>query len=110
MTVDELAQACQASIAVRGDEATPGIVAAYTSDLLSDVMAHAPENSVLVTVQNHLNTIAVCTLAGIRAVLVCHNREIPEDMAAAAAREGVTLLRCPLNQFEASNRVGLVLT
>ncbi len=104
MTVDELAKSCQATIEVRGNEAN-NIIAAYTSDLLSDVIAHAPENSVLVTVQNHLNTIAVCTLAGIRAVLVCHNREIPDDMAAAAVREGVALLRCPLNQFQASRRL-----
>ena len=31
----------------------------YTSDLLSDVMGNAPEDSVLITIQAHKNTIAV---------------------------------------------------
>ncbi|MBN2875543.1 MAG: iron-sulfur binding hydrogenase, partial [Spirochaetales bacterium] len=42
------------------------IVDAYSSDLLSDVMANAVEGSVLITIQAHLNTIAVASLVGIR--------------------------------------------
>ncbi len=46
------------------------ITGAYTSDMLSDVMAHAPEDSVLVTLQAHKNTVACATLAGIKAVVL----------------------------------------
>ena len=104
MTLRELADACQGEVV-----ATPGgevaVHAAYASDLLSDVMGHAPPESVLITVQNHVNTIAVCTLADIRAVLICHGRGIPDDMLAAARREGVALLRTPLDQFHAACRL-----
>ncbi|ADN02322.1 hypothetical protein [Spirochaeta thermophila] len=74
----------------------------YTSDLLSDVMANAPEDSVLITIQAHKNTIAVAILTGIRVVLVCNNRPIPEDMVEAAAQEGIAILRTSRNQFECS--------
>jgi hypothetical protein len=47
------------------------VSAAFTSDLLSDVLAHAVENSILITIQAHQNAIAVATLAGIRAILAC---------------------------------------
>jgi len=82
---------------------------AYTSDLLSDVMGHCPEDSVLITVQNHKNTVAVATLAGVLAILVVHGRPIPDDMLVLARREGVALLRTAHDQFTTSCRIGALL-
>ena len=104
MTLQELAAACEGEILAAPDGEV-AVNAAYTSDLLSDVMGNAPPESVLITVQNHLNTIAVCALADIRVVLVGHGRDIPDDMLAAARREGIALLRTPLDQFHASCRL-----
>ena len=87
-----------------------GVASAYTSDLLSDVMAHCPEGAALITVQNHTNTVAVCTLVGATAVVVVHAREIPDEMREAAAREGVALLRTADNQFVASCKIGAALS
>ncbi|MFA7174581.1 MAG: DRTGG domain-containing protein [Kiritimatiellia bacterium] len=81
----------------------------YTSDLLSDVMGHCPENSILITVQNHKNTVAVSTLAGVQAILVVHNRSIPDEMLALANREKVALLRTTFDQFTISCRIGALL-
>lgn len=78
------------------------IAAAYTSDLLSDVMGHCGDESVLITIQNHLNAIAVCTLAGIEGIVLCHDRQPPEDMIEAAKREGIGIMTTTLSQFEAS--------
>jgi len=81
------------------------LTAAYTSDLLSDVMAHAPENSVLITLQAHKNTVACASLAGIEAVLLAGQREAPEDMLEAARAEGIAVLASPLRQFDLSWKV-----
>ena len=78
------------------------ISAAFTSDLLSDVMAHAAENSVLITIQAHLNTVAVASLAGVRAILACSSRPAPADMIEAARKQQIAIYRTPLNQFDAS--------
>lgn len=78
------------------------IAAAFTSDLLSDVMANAAERSVLITIQAHQNTIAVATLVGIRAILACSARAIPADMLAAARTRQIAIFRTRLNQFDAS--------
>ena len=86
------------------------ISAAFTSDLLSDVMAHAAENSVLITIQAHQNTVAVATLAGIRAILACSSRPVPADMLAAARKESVGIYRTALNQFDASVAVHQLLS
>lgn len=100
MTVAEIAEKLQGKIVVDNEKAE--INFAYTSDLLSDVIGHAGDESVLITIQNHLNTIAVASLAGIEALVVCHNREIPLDMLQAAGRESVAIVTTGLSQFEAS--------
>jgi predicted transcriptional regulator len=82
---------------------------AYSSDLLSDVMGHCPENSILITVQNHKNTVAVSTLVEAKAILIVHNRTIPDDMLALAQQEGVALLRTACDQFTISCKIGVLL-
>jgi hypothetical protein len=81
------------------------VKAGYTSDLLSDVMANAPEESVLVTIQAHKNTVAVATLAGVRAVVICNSRPVPDDMTEAARGEGVAVFRTEKNQFQVSTEL-----
>jgi hypothetical protein len=100
MTLLELAEKVNGKIIVDKPEAV--VNSAYTSDLLADVMGHCGDESALITIQNHLNTIAVCTLAGIEAIIICHNRPIPEDMEQAAKREEVAIITTTMSQFEAS--------
>ena len=104
MTVSELEKKLGCSSAWAGwkDREITGV---HTSDLLSDVMAHAVEGSLLITIQAHKNTIAVATLKDLSAVLICSERPVPEDMAKAAEDEGVPILVTPLNQYEAGWRV-----
>ncbi len=84
------------------DKADATINSVYTGDLLSDIMGHCGDESVLITIQNHLNTIAVCSLVGIEAVVICHSRPVPDDMAEAARREAVAIIVTKMSQFEAS--------
>jgi hypothetical protein len=100
MTISEVAEKVNGTIAIDKPGATVNF--AYASDLLSDVMGHCGDESVLITIQNHLNTIAVCTLAGIEIIVICHNRPVPDDMAEAARREEVAIVTTPMSQFEAS--------
>ena len=109
MTLQALIDVCGFETVCVPDGQVP-VMGAYTSDLLSDVMAHCPEAAVLITVQNHRNAVAVSTLVGAAAILIVHHRDIPEEMLDLARGEGVALLRTPENQFEASCRIGAVLS
>lgn len=82
---------------------------AYTGDLLSDVIANAPDKSVLITIQAHLNAVAVASMAGAGAILVCNNRPVPEDMLEAAKREGIAVARTSRDQFRSSYLVFRIL-
>lgn len=84
-----------------GEEITRG----YASDLLSDVLAHAPEGGVLVTLQTHLNVIAVASHAGLRAVIFASGRTPESDVVERAAEEGIALFRSRLDTFELVGRL-----
>jgi len=100
MTLAQVTEKTGGTVAV--DVADAEATSAYVGDLLSDVMGHAGDGAVLITVQNHLNTIAVCTLVGIGIIVICHGRPVPPDMAEAAAREGVAIVTTPLSQYAAA--------
>lgn len=81
------------------------ITGGYTSDLLSDVMAHAEDGDALITIQAHNNTVAVASHVGAPAVIICNARPIPDEMIAAAEENEITVCRTRLSQFEVSGRL-----
>lgn len=85
------------------------ITSGYTSDLLSDVMGNAEEDSVLITIQAHTNTVAVASMKDIKAIIICNNREIEEEMIEAAKDEDIAIFKTKLNQFKTSCLIGNLL-
>lgn len=77
----------------------------YASDLLSDVMAKAKRDAVLITIQAHKNTVAVSSLVGISAIVICNDRPIPDDALEAARVEGIAVFSTGQCQFEVSGRL-----
>lgn len=85
------------------------IAGAYTSDLLSDAIAHAPDDGVLITIQAHKNTVAVGSLKDLCAIVICNNRPIPDDMIEAARDEGIALILTSESQYAVSGKLYPVL-
>lgn len=81
------------------------VTGAYTSDLLSDVMAHAKDGGALITIQAHKNTVAVASLVNISVIVICNTRPLPEDMLEAAKDEGIAVIRTKENQFTVSGKL-----
>ena len=78
------------------------ITGGYTSDLLSDVMAHAEEGQVLITIQAHKNTVAVATLKDLSAIILASDRPVPPEMADAARDEDLPIFVAADDQFTCS--------
>ena len=74
----------------------------YTSDLLSDVMANAKAEDMLITIQAHKNAVAVASHVDAPAMMICNNRPVGEDVLEAAAEHGITICRTTHNQFTVS--------
>ncbi|NLO27558.1 MAG: serine kinase [Actinobacteria bacterium] len=88
----------------QGDGAVD-ITRGYASDLLSDVLANAPAGGVLVTLQVHLNVIAVASHAGLRAVIFSCGRAPEDDVIEKAAEEGLSLFMSSADTFEIVGRL-----
>lgn len=63
----------------------------YASDLLSCVMAGAAHQSVWVTLQAHVNIIAVASLLDISAIIITENAQPDEATIAKANEEEINL-------------------
>ena len=81
------------------------ITGGYVSDLLSDVLAHAPRGGVLVTIQVHLNVIAVALHAELAAVIFAADRQPDESVRSKAVEEGVALFVAPDCAFDLAGRL-----
>jgi len=105
MTIREAAAMLGAEIIQDDFEDLP-LTGAYTSDLLSDVMANAKEGGALITIQAHKNTVAVATLVNISVIVLCNDRPVQDnEMLKAAKDEGIAVIRTKENQFTVSGKL-----
>jgi len=81
------------------------VSAGHASDLLSEVLAHAPPGGVLVTVQVHLNVIAVSMHAGLRAVIFAGGMVPEESVRQKAVDEGLILYSTNESTFDIVGRL-----
>jgi len=81
------------------------ITRGYASDLLSDVLANAPAGGVLVTLQVHLNVVAVAGHADLAAVIFAGGRRPEDEVVAKAIEESLALYVAADDAFEVVGRL-----
>lgn len=106
MKIEKLIEALGCEVIVEGNDNE--VLGGYTSDLLSDVMGNCPEGSVWITIQRHMNVIAVAQLKQIAAILLVNGVQPDSDVIAKAREEGIWLLSSPDNAFQVSGKAYLV--
>lgn len=77
----------------------------YTSDLLSCVMAGAKQGNLWITLQAHLNIIAVGAMTEVSAIIITEGALPDEATLARANQQGVTLLATSLPSYEVAGRL-----
>ncbi len=80
------------------------VTGGYVSDLLSDVMANGKEGNIWITLQTHLNILAVASLKGIAGIIIVNKRQPTEETLQKAETEKITVLTTPLPAFEAAGK------
>ena len=81
------------------------ITGGYTSDLLSDVMGHAQEGDVWVTLQTHKNVMAIASLKEIAAIILVKGHLPEEDTLEESNNENIPILSSPLQTFEITGQL-----
>lgn len=72
---------------------------------MSDVIAHAREGSLWVTLQIHQNIVAVASMNDLAGVILVNGREPEGDTIEKAEAEGLPIMVTPLPTFEVVGRL-----
>ena len=105
MKVSELAQLIEARNMTPGVEGDKEISCGYTCDLLSWVMAHGCEGMAWITVQTHMNVIAVAVLSEMACVILPEGIDMEAESLQKAVSEGMVVLQSPLTAFDICGRM-----
>jgi hypothetical protein len=73
----------------------------FASDLLSDVMGNSREGDIWVTLQKHVNIVAVAQLNGLSAIVLVNGRKPEPDTLARAEELSIPIISTPMQAFEA---------
>jgi predicted transcriptional regulator len=81
------------------------ITGGYTCDLLSDVMGHAQEGNVWITLQTHKNVMAIASLKELAAIILVKGLQPEPDTMAQSNEENIPILSTDLEEFDISGIV-----
>lgn len=77
----------------------------YIGDLLSVVMSKAKEKNVWITIQTHLNILAVAELLDISAIIIAENMEISSETIEKANEIGIPVLKTNSSAYEIASKL-----
>ncbi|WP_153633236.1 DRTGG domain-containing protein [Prolixibacter sp. SD074] len=77
----------------------------YVSDLLSDAMGNATEGMAWMTLQTHLNVVAIASLKDLAAVILVNGNLPEKDTLAKANEENIPVLGTKLSTFEIAGKL-----
>ena len=105
MTVRDLAALVEGAAAGAAAAVAREVRGGYVSDLLSDVMANAQDGDAWITMQRHVNTVAVAQLKNLAAIVIVNGREPETEMVYRAAEHDVAIVTTPLPAFDVAGRL-----
>lgn len=76
------------------------IVCGYTCDLLSHVMGKGQADMAWITVQAHMNVIAVAALLDFACVIIPEGLPVDETIISKAAQEDIIIISCGQTAYE----------
>ncbi len=104
MTVKEMAQQLHLKELVQGNPDTE-VKGCTVCDLLSLVMANGVRGGAWITVQTHLNTIAVATLLELCCIIIPHDIAVEALTLEKAKEEGISVLQSKESAFATAGQL-----
>ncbi len=102
MTLAEIEERLGLCVLTSGEVGDREVTGGYTSDLLSDVMAHSCSGNIWITMQTHQNILAVAKLKDLAAVIVVNGRRPDADTLLKAGQEDMAILGTEESAFSIS--------
>jgi len=105
MTVQDIVSQLNLTVCSGQEGLQREVKGGYTSDLLSDVMGHAQEGDIWVTLQTHKNVMAIASLKEIAAIILVKGHLPEEDTLEESNNENIPILSSPLQTFEITGQL-----
>ena len=105
MKLNDLVEELSLEVKTFKDGLQNDISGAYVSDLLSDVMGNSKKGDVWITLQIHLNIVAVASHANLAGIIIVGGRKPEDSILQKAEAEKVTITTTPLPAFEAAGKL-----
>lgn len=99
MTINELLPHIEGELLTQGIDVERTVSCGYACDLLSWVMAHGKRDMAWITVQTHLNVIAVASLAEMSCVILPEDIRMEEAPLMKARQEGIAVITSRLSTY-----------
>ena len=77
----------------------------YVSDLLSDVLAHAKEDDLWVTLQGHQNIIAVASMKDLSGIVLVNGRTPEDETLRKANEEEIPIMTTEMQTFNLAGKL-----
>jgi hypothetical protein len=100
MNVAEATQKIEGTLMAARSSMEREIRGGYASDLLSDVMGNSREGDIWITMQKHVNIVAVAQLNSLAAIVLVNGRSPEPDTTARAEEIGIPIISTPLQAFD----------
>ncbi len=100
MNIQQMMPLIQGKMLTLDSDLDRSISSAYVCDLLSWVMARGKQDMAWITVQTHLNVIAIAALHEMSCVILPENIQMEESSVHKAQEEGIAVISSPLSAFE----------
>lgn len=100
MNIQQLLPLIQGKILTQDSDLDRSISSSYVCDLLSWVMARGKQDMAWITVQTHLNVIAIAALHEMSCVILPENIQMEESSVHKAQEEGIAVISSPLSAYE----------
>ena len=100
MSVSEFAEKMNLEVVAGEGGLKNKIKGVYIGDLLSWVMGRAKEGDAWITIQGHVNIVAVALLAVVSCIVVCESAEVSEQTIEKANIEDIPILTGKLPAYE----------
>jgi hypothetical protein len=100
MQINEIVEKLGLAVLVGADNLKADVTGGYVADLLSCVIAGADPHDLWVTLQTHVNIVAVAALKEVAGIVVAENAVVPDATLEKATQQGVVMLSSPLPIYE----------
>ena len=105
MKITDIIKALDLKVISGNDGLSNEITGGYVSDLLSDVMGNAKEGNIWITVQTHMNVVAVASLKDLAAVIIVKGGLPESDTIEKSNMEKIPVLSTDADTFNIAGRL-----